>query len=411
MKKVTAVIILMIMAAALVITSCSGQTVSSVGPSGPQGSQGLPGAVGPVGPSGPAGLPGQDGLSYAPPAFVGSEVCAECHQEIYDKFVLSGHNYKLNAVVDGRPPQYPFSRVLNPPAGYSWNDISYVIGGYNWKARFIDHQGFIITGDENATTQYNLPNEELGLGNNWVAYNAGKEKTYDCGSCHTTGYSPIGHQNDMPGMIGTWAADGIQCEECHGAGSIHVNNPITVKLRIERDLAACGSCHQRGGPEQIPAKSGFIEHHEQYDEIFASKHASLNCVLCHDPHTGVVQLRENDVATTRTSCEGCHFKQAQVENVALHDRWNVQCVDCHMPRLTKNAVGDPARFTGDIRTHLMAIDPYQIGQFTEDGKFALSQLSLDFACRNCHIQGGRGQIKTDDELREAARDYHTRIRR
>ena len=37
---------------------------------------------------------------------------------------------------------------------------------------------------------------------------------------------------------------------------------------------------------------GFIQHHEQYEELFQSKHAVIDCVQCHDPHTGVVQLRQ-----------------------------------------------------------------------------------------------------------------------
>ncbi|HEC22158.1 MAG TPA: hypothetical protein ENI95_04495, partial [Chloroflexi bacterium] len=163
----------------------------------------------------------------------------------------SGHPYKLNPVVDGQPPEYPFSRVPDPPEGYTWEDISYVIGGYGWKARFIDLEGYIITGeDENATTQYNLYNEDLDMGPNWVGYHAGEEKPYDCGSCHTTGYSPEGNQDGLPGLIGTWALPGIQCEACHGPASQHVENP-DIPLEVNRDSELCGSCHSRGDPTEI----------------------------------------------------------------------------------------------------------------------------------------------------------------
>jgi hypothetical protein len=56
----------------------------------------------------------------------------------------------------------------------------------------------------------------------------------------------------------------------------------------------------------------------------------------------------------------------------------------------------------------MAIDPYQVGQFTEDGKYAYSQISLDFACRSCHVTGGTATVKTDEELFEKAVNYHAR---
>ncbi len=391
--------------AAGLLAACGGE--GEMGPPGPEGPQGLPGPAGPKGDPGLAGPPGADGLSYAPPQFIGAEACAECHQEIYDVFARSGHNWKLNPVVDGQPPNYPFTEVPSPPEGFAWDDIAYVIGGYNWKARFIGHDGFIITGDADATTQYNLYNAEIDLGGDWVPYNAGKEKSYDCGSCHTTGYSPIGNQDGLPGLIGTWSEPGIKCEECHGAGSQHAANPMTVPLRIDRDGAACGDCHRRGSVEAVNASGGFIQHHEQYEELFQSKHVVVDCVICHDPHSGVVQLRQTGQQTTRTTCENCHFAQAQVQNNDRHARLNVDCIDCHMPRISKSAVGDVERFTGDIRTHMMGIDPRQVGQFSEDGSTALSQISLDFACRSCHVDGGIANSRTDEELVAGAVGYHT----
>ena len=79
-----------------------------------------------------------------------------------------------------------------------------------------------------------------------------------------------------------------------------------------------------------------------------------------------------------------------------------------MPRVSMSAVGDAEKYTGDIRTHLMAIDPEQIGQFGEDGLEALSQLGLDFACRHCHVDGGSATPKTNEELIEKASGYHDR---
>ena len=78
-----------------------------------------------------------------------------------------------------------------------------------------------------------------------------------------------------------------------------------------------------------------------------------------------------------------------------------------MPKVTKSALGDPEIFTGDIRTHLMAIDPQQVGQFNEEGTVALSQLSLDFACRSCHNPNGSALDKSDEELIDMATDYHS----
>jgi hypothetical protein len=182
-------------------------------------------------------------------------------------------------------------------------------------------------------------------------------------------------------------------------------------MTIDRDSELCGRCHRRGEVESVNAKGGFIEHHEQYEELYQGKHVTLKCVDCHDPHTGVIQLRQAGVATTRTACTNCHFKQGQYQKNAIHVGMNLACVECHMPKMVKTATGNAEKFTGDIRTHLMAIDPTQIEQFdtlTVDGTettVAKSQIGLDFACRHCH--GAWASAKTDQELINGAWDYHS----
>jgi hypothetical protein len=344
---------------------------------------------------------------------LGNQTCGGCHKEIYDVYIKSGHPWKLNKVIDGQPPAYPFTKLDTPPQGYDWTDILYVIGGYNWKARFVNKDGYIITDEPGKTgnteyeNQWNFANEELNKAAGWVPYKSGTDKLpYDCGSCHTTGYLSQGNQDDLPGLLGTWAQDGIRCEECHGPGSLHASNPQGFEMKIERDSEACGACHRRGEVESVNAKDGFIEHHEQYEELFQGKHAVLDCVQCHDPHKGVVQLRQSGEQTTRTKCEQCHQEQAQLQKNVMHANMQLQCIECHMPKIVKTAWGDPEKFTGDIRTHLMAINPTQIGQFSEDGLTVLSEIGLDYACRHCH-GSGLGTPKTDDELIAAATGYHS----
>lgn len=399
------IVALMVMIAAL--TACAGPE-GPPGPPGPQGPQGFPGPAGREGAAGFPGPAGADGVSFEPAQFVGSAACAECHEEIYETYSLSGHNHILTEVVDGEEPVFPYSRVPDPPEGYTWDDIAYVIGGYNWKARFMDQEGFIITGDADAVTQYNLPSELHDVNGEWVAYRPGEEAPFDCGFCHTTGYSVSGNQDGLPGIVGTWAEPNISCEECHGPGSLHVNHPLSFSPPIDRNSASCGTCHAMGEVGVVSAGDGFIQHHVQYDELFQGKHVSLDCVVCHDPHAGVVQLRQEGLPATRTTCEDCHFRQARNQNNEVHAQITVECISCHMPRVTRSAVGNPAGFMGDMRTHQVAIDPLLVNQFNEDGTEAFSQLSLDFACRGCHNPDGFGRTKSDEELIETAVNYHGR---
>ncbi len=408
MKKLFLIAALFIML--LLMSACAGPEgpQGSVGPAGPPGPEGPQGPIGNEGPAGPQGDPASAASTYA-----GDQTCSGCHTELYDTYMKSGHPWKLTPVVDGKAPEYPFTKLSAPPQGYTWDDILYVIGGYNWKARFVNKEGYIITdepgksGNAEYLNQWNFANTIIDKDAGWVTYHSGEEKLpYDCGSCHTTGYQPGGNQDDLPGLVGTWAQPGIRCEECHGPGSQHASNPQGFDMKIERDGAACGACHRRGDVEQVNAKGGFIEHHEQYEELFQSKHVVIDCVTCHDPHTGVVQLRQAGEPTTRTQCANCHFKEAKYQGNATHMTMNLACIQCHMPRIVKSAWGDAEKFTGDIRSHVMAIDATQIGQFNEDGTQALSQIGLDFACRHCHIPG-TGLEKTDEELLAGAANYHT----
>lgn len=67
-----------------------------------------------------------------------------------------------------------------------------------------------------------------------------KEFNLDCVSCHVTGY-------DRPGGSTVTHVDrlkDVQCEACHGPGSLHVSKPDTVKVPIAKPSGdVCLSCH------------------------------------------------------------------------------------------------------------------------------------------------------------------------
>jgi hypothetical protein len=395
------------------LSACAGPAgpqgpAGPAGPAGPEGPQGPPGQEGPAGPSGAAAEAGAGGAA----TYVGDNACAACHTDTYDTYMQSGHPWVLNKVVDGKAPQYPFTKLEQLPEGYSWDDILYVVGGYNWRARFVNKEGYIITGAPGAAgdsayqNQYNLANQFAGLEASWTSFHAGEaDLPYDCGTCHATGYSPNGSQDDLPGVVGKWAQEGVRCEACHGPGSLHITNPPGFLMRINRDSSACTQCHVSDAQASPSVQDGFISFHEQYKELSQGKHAVLQCVDCHDPHQGVAQARQAGEPTIKTQCQNCHWQQAKFQNNATHAAMGTPCVECHMPRLIQVGSGDATKFTGDFRSHRMAIDPSQISQFSEDGATVLPVIGLDFACRHCH-GSGLGSPKTDEELIQAATGYH-----
>ena len=389
---------LCLLVSALLLGACTGPP----GQAGPQGPQGAPG------PQGPAGPPGDDASVRL--EYVGSEQCAECHVAEYAKFSLSGHPHQLKAV-NGVAPEYPYDNVTggvdDPPDGYSWTDVSYVVGGFAWKALFLDQDGYIITGDAESATLLTFGNEAADLDGGFVPFHSGEQVPYDCGSCHTTGYRTEGHQNDLEGIVGTWALEGVQCEACHGPGSLHSSDPYGHLMVIDRSSQACAECHAEGAPAEIHAEGGFIGHNAQFNELFNSKHFALQCVACHDPHASSVfaDAQVNPNAGLIQDCESCHWQEEAVFAVDRHVA--LACTDCHMPPAGLSAVASPELFIGDLSSHLFSINPDPAApQFSADGTAAMPYLTLEYACGHCH-NDEYATIKPIEQLAGAAAGYHS----
>lgn len=357
--------------------------------------------------------------------YIGSASCKACHPGVAEEFRLSGHAYKLNRITDGAP-QYPDQADraggFEPPEGKTWQDIAYVIGGYIRKARFVTLDGYVMTdGVDGVHTQWNLDFPANGTEAGWVAYEPDRTepKPYaeSCFRCHTTGPQPFDEnhptfQDNRPGMMGTFAEPGVQCEACHGPGSNHIPNPSARDMFVDVANDRCKACHTRPYGDdsgKILASGGFIKHHEQWPELKASGgHSSFTCTTCHDAHRGT-NYDDKDKAI-RNKCEACHADQ----NMALHEgkvyvRGNyveeLDCTSCHMPYATKSGsktvieLTDPATGgtvtarIGDMRTHIFRIDTRNVdytAMFNDDMTEVVrdaqgrAAVTVDFVCLRCH---------------------------
>jgi hypothetical protein len=360
--------------------------------------------------------------------YEGAEFCKTCHEANYNDWTASGHPYKLMKGEDAKHRPIPL------PNGFNWpedgvlveGDVSYVIGGYKWKSRYMDHQGYIITTTceplepfdtgctpvavEDTANQYNY------MTGKWVSYHPEDDngtRPYTCGSCHTTNWVPdldadtdddlTDNQDGLPGIWGTFDDGGVHCEQCHGNGMASMN--------IDTSAEACGICHFRDaapGAEVnvVSASGGFIKHHEQYNEFLAGPHAGQTCVTCHDPHKrGEFSIKEGG------QCETCHGAIALTYADEPMAGYGVECKDCHMPYATKsgNQLGP---FEGDLQTHIFYINTDADGEmFTEDGsavaldfpvegKTDKAAVTLDFACLRCH------ETAELTELSKFAKNFH-----
>jgi hypothetical protein len=299
--------------------------------------------------------------------YIGSPDCGSCHTAYFESFMQSGHPFKFTKVEGNQAPFLPFTpaedldsalarvagavNTLGAPQG--WDETTYLIGGFHWKARWLDADGFRVTGTE---VQWNMELDRM------IAYNATSvDQQFNCGNCHATGWKPYddslnpNRQDDLRGMGGTFAFTGIQCEACHGAGAGHAQTGLAADITTKaqpRTLAqleapdqayglpvACGECHSRdsernnrgGYPSafdkardaaglprvaqggRIIAATGTVggvsvtlaNHHEQIEEIWSFDPDTLastrsgsflgthgDCSTCHNPHGSTVKKDE-----------------------------------------------------------------------------------------------------------------------
>jgi hypothetical protein len=352
--------------------------------------------------------------------YVGSAACKACHPDVASEFNLHGHGHMLSKI-EGIAPQYPSEAtragVPNPPQGFGYDDVSYVIGGYIRRAEFADLNGFLLTtGSTQVNTQWNLTFPANGTTAGFAAFEptATTAQPYSftsCFQCHTTG--PMAQdptnpefQDNRPGLVGTWHEEGVQCEACHGPGSRHIPDPSArnnfVDLTGEK---TCNNCHSQPFGSQtgvIQASGGYIRNNQQHSELLASgAHSTFTCRTCHDPHVSINYDRANAIIN---ECTVCHTdKTVPLHKGVVFVRGSysepVTCVSCHMPFATRSAsvagqdiVGQSGRMA-DMRTHIFRINTANqtyTAMFTADGSAVRknaafeSAVTLDFACLRCH---------------------------
>ena len=324
--------------------------------------------------------------------YSGPESCLACHEKEhennYRSWQVSGHPFALMKAEEAR------HRAIPVPRGYTWDDVSYVVGGYDKKALYLDSNGYFITSAEDAdgnsgpgNNQYNLETGE------WSDYHPGEVNLpFDCGSCHTTNYAASGNQDGLPGMVGTFDSAGVECEQCHGNG---------MTMSVNDSSAFCGSCHTRGDSSAvIPASDGFILNNGQYNELLAGPHDSVKCVTCHNPH------KKSEFSIKR-ECTACHSGRVE-DSYTGHSMadYGVECKDCHMPYATLAAQA-AGPFEGDRRSHIFYInsDP-AASMFNEAGDAVAldnegnAAVTLEYACKRCH------ETADINELARHARNFH-----
>lgn len=380
--------------------------------------------------------PTNDGAQY-----IGSAACSACHSDVAAQTRIHGHSHALNAV-QGRAPEYApeatRANVPQPPAGSTWNDISYVISGYLHNALFVDQAGYVkTTGVDGVDSSWQLDFPANGTAAGFTAYlpDQATPKPYDytnCFRCHTTGPQPQDpaaprSQDGRIGILGTWAEANVQCEACHGPGSFHAPQPQRRNIFVDSSAAFCGRCHTGGtDPNGITATAGFLDGNGQYPQLLASGgHSKFACTVCHNPHASITYERP---AGLRNNCTTCHTDV----NLAFHDGAvfefgdyveEVTCASCHMPLAGRSSssasaaiVGDEARI-GDVRAHIFRINATDTtaNAFLPRGGSTVvvdatgqAAVTVDFVCLRCHHDGSNVFSLTFNGAARIAHEMHAK---
>ncbi len=340
--------------------------------------------------------------------YVGKEVCGSCHKPNYDSYIRSqmGRSWKVarlsNSVADFDHPDPIYSeeddlyyqpfhrgedlfvteyRLADGDTVHSRTEqIDYIVGsGQHTNSHIFNENGFL---NQIPVTWYAQDGHwdlapRFEHGNN---YRFSRAITDECMSCHNAQADFVeGSENRFRKV-----PEGIDCEKCHGPGSVHVdekNRGILVdvskeidfsivnpaKLSPQGQLDVCKRCHMQGAAvfaegetpmtyrpgkplkayenvyytRQADSIRGFImaSHPDRlamsacFRETWSdgSTFKEITCLTCHDPH---LPIDEIDPGHFDSTCQTCHSEPDHLtctDPGVVAGTTSETCVSCHMP--------------------------------------------------------------------------------
>ena len=314
-------------------------------------------------------------------SYPGADDCKGCHSTQFNKWALSGHGYKMNKIENGTLPIYPFtdmtkmftpavtiSHVSGTTYQPSLSNTAYIIGGFGWKGRYVDTDGYVRRGDK---AQYNFYSPFLGTpvyptsgivsgDEEFVAYNntgTADKKAYNCGFCHTTGWyqaNDPGYSGTptLPNMVGNFKYAAITCQRCHGtlASESNTNGAAGHNPKITANQYA---------PNAISGISGSLADGENLQAVTTSFGALTTAAnnVCADCHVRTTSVNNTAATYFNPPFSGYllqHHEQSQELYVGRHQNASgsgstTGCVTCHDPHAStkydKTALGEGVKST------------------------------------------------------------------
>ncbi len=362
-------------------------------------------------------------------SYVGIEACKTCHADKYETFVQAqmGRSFKAatlsNSAADFDNP----ASVYDPHSDFYYLPfkkdealyiMEYRLAGRDTVFKRIEQIDYIVGSGQHTNSHimdvngylYQMPLTWYAQDGKWdlpPKFEDGNNARFarpiplQCMTCHNA--MPV----FVPGSENRYAQvpHGIDCERCHGPGSLHVRekqagNVVDItteidytivnpgKLPIDLQFDICQGCHMQGAtvfkdgksvldfrpgikladvqnvfwPRYADSVRQFImaSHPDRLklSPCFQQSHVdnafpSLTCITCHDPHVSIETLGEDHY---RQVCQSCHTPAratACTEDETVRARQDDNCVACHMPvsgstdiphvRITDHFIRKPGR--------------------------------------------------------------------
>lgn len=335
--------------------------------------------------------------------YVGMQTCRTCHEDVYRTFSQTGmgqsfdYATKQKSAADFSPSHaLVYDKNLDFYYKPYWNNdslyimefrlegkdtvhkriqkIDYIVGsGQHTNSHIFNVNGYLYQAPITFYTQKKKWDLAPGF-ENGASSRFSRMIEIECMSCHN-GY-PQFEANSQNKFVSL--KTGIDCERCHGPGSLHVQekqagnivdtskgpdytivNPRRLSTELQNNI--CQRCHLQGISVLNDGKSFFDfhpgmklsevmnvfmpEYEGARDKMIMASHVErmkksecyvvsgkMSCITCHNPH---VSVKFTPLSQYLNACQGCHgaaAKQVQCsEKPEIRAAKNNDCVTCHMP--------------------------------------------------------------------------------
>ncbi len=333
--------------------------------------------------------------------YVGMETCRLCHADKHTTFIHTGMGMSFDrATKEKSAAVYDTHAIVYDSINNFWykpywkgdvlqimefrldgadtihkriETVSYIIGsGQHTNSHLISVNGYVYQAPVTFYTQKKKWDMAPGMESGFNSRFSRIIET-ECMNCHN------GLPEIAAGSVNkyTKVPSGIDCERCHGPGSLHVarvsNNMLVDtsretdysivnprKLPVDLQNELCMRCHLQG-VNVLNTNAGFfdfkpgdkISDHwniflprfdgandkflmaSQADRLLQSKcfiaSGKISCITCHNPH---ISVKQTPVAQFNQPCIRCHTAPQTVctEKQDMRDLTSDNCSGCHIPK-------------------------------------------------------------------------------